>query len=120
MNCASSSGLLVQGVMASAFILSWVSVRLMKAVSRRLSLSTIGRGGPAGGTTEDQGVPPWPGAPGPAVVGESGGALSGGVGRTPDALTLPSLIAGMATARSTIIIGMWPEITSASAAALPR
>jgi len=39
---------------------------------------------------------------------------------TPNALTLPSLIAGMATARSTIIIGICPAITSAKAAALPR
>jgi hypothetical protein len=33
MNCASSSGVLVQGVIASAFILSWMSGRLMKAIS---------------------------------------------------------------------------------------
>src|SRR5262245_62205610 len=58
MNCPSSSGVLVQGVIASAFILSWVSDRLMKAVSRRLSLSMIGRGVPGGATTENQGVPP--------------------------------------------------------------
>ena len=47
-------------------------------------------------------------------------ALIRSVDVTPKAFTLPSLIAGMATARSTIMNGMWPEITSASAAALPR
>src|SRR5262245_62959624 len=58
MNCASSSGVLVQGVIASAFILSWISGRLMKVISTRLSLSIIGRGVPAGATTENHGVPP--------------------------------------------------------------
>src|SRR5262245_57245673 len=120
MNRASSSGVLVQGVIASAFILSCVSVRLMKAVSRRLSLSMIGRGVPARDTTENQVVPPEPGTPASAMVGRSGIALTRVVDVTANAFTLPSLIAGMATARSTIIIGMWPEITSASAAALPR
>src|SRR5262245_37875312 len=56
MKRASSSGVLVHGVIARASILSWVSGSLMKAMSNALSLSMIGRGVPAGATTENQGL----------------------------------------------------------------
>src|SRR6266498_1772800 len=55
MKRANSSGVLVQGVIASAFILSWVSGRSMKAMSSALSLSMIGFGLNDTATTENQG-----------------------------------------------------------------
>jgi len=90
MNCASSSGVLVRGVIASPFILSCVSGSAMNVISTPLSRSMIGRGVPAGATTENHGVPGYGGTPASAMVGTSGSALIRVDEVTATTFTLPS------------------------------